>query len=51
MGSVATVDDAASYHASRACGRAMQIEIEARYVESNESVASAFVFATIIEEK
>ena len=38
-------------HASRACGSAMQVETEAGCVESDESVASFSVSATIIEEK
>ena len=49
---------AASYHASRvcerasrACGSAMQAETEAVCMESDESVASFSVSATIIEEK
>ena len=37
--------------ASCACGSAMQAETEAGCVESNESVASFSVSATIIEEK
>ena len=37
--------------ASRACGSAMQAETEAGCVESDESVASFFVSAAIIEEK
>ena len=37
--------------ASRACGSTMQAETEAGCVESDESVASFSVSATIIEEK
>ena len=37
--------------ASRACGSAMQAKTEARCMESNESVASFSVSASIIEEK
>ena len=49
---------AASYHASRVCGRAsraygsaMQAETEAGCVYNDESVASFSVSAAIIEEK
>ena len=37
--------------ASHARGRAMQEETNAECAESDESVASAFVFAAIMEEK
>ena len=57
-GVIAAVHAAASYRASRVCGRAsracgstMQAETEARCVESDESVASFSVSAAIIEEK
>ena len=36
---------------SRACGRAMQVEIEAGCAESDKSMASASASAAIIKEK
>ena len=57
-GVVAAVHAAASYRVSRfcgreshTCGRSMQAEIEARCMESDESVASASASAAIIKEK